>query len=111
MDQNSSATPSPSEENLPSSTPQPSRRTFLQKLLAGVMIAGPAISSLFNSSPALAAHSGHCSPNVTYVEYIENDCVGGRMIGYYDVRCGVCGGYCHSFTEDQGPCCGGLTPC
>jgi anaerobic selenocysteine-containing dehydrogenase len=87
-----------------------SRRDFLRRAAAGAVIAIPALKLLLGASPA-AAETGHCSPNVRYNNYLGHECTGNRWIGTYDCRCGLCGGHCYYWTDDEGPCCSGLVPC
>lgn len=82
---------------------QVSRRSALKRIGAGLVVAVPALRSLIAPHHAVAepAHA-HCSK--TYVKFIRQECVGTRMIAYYEVRCTICYDVCRRFTDDNGPC-------
>ncbi|GAA1886190.1 hypothetical protein GCM10009687_63420 [Asanoa iriomotensis] len=82
-----------------------SRRRFLRYLMAGLAVAIPSSKVLWDTEPAKAdPPHNHCGFCYTYLRYTGHSCQHGRMIGYYDVYCSVCGYYCRTFTVDEGPC-------
>jgi len=79
------------------------RRTFLRSIFAAVAVAVPAIATLTAPARALAEDDhDHCEK--FYVSMGDKECIAKRYQVTWVKRCSVCGGYCGSWTTDEGPC-------
>ncbi|GAA4074449.1 hypothetical protein [Nonomuraea soli] len=85
------------------------RRSFLQKLAAGIAIAVPSIGALAAGRPALAAPycdtSKHCRAGYVRTVLLGRICGGGDRYKHLAQKCTICGSTCSTYLQLECVCC------